>query len=160
MPILRGASETLAQETASAANLSFASPPSSIVYLSPNEAETVNSIMKQSAAPEHHIHQQQQNSYSPIEVSVSASVPNLARPSSKTLLGSLIAPSSASSTSGGHHHHHYAVACSHQNAGQELCYLCHQRQRRNVPVYLHEETKRREKEESQLLAQYQHLKVV
>ena len=33
-----------------------------------------------------------------------------------------------------------------------------QRQRRNVPVYLHDEMKLKDKEESQLLMQFQHLK--
>lgn len=74
------------------------------------------------------------------------------RPSSKSLLGALTNNNNSST--------HYAVSCSHENAGQELCYLCHQRQKRNVPVYLHEEVKRREKEEAQVLSQYQHLKDV
>ncbi|KAK7107042.1 coiled-coil domain-containing protein 81-like [Littorina saxatilis] len=46
-------------------------------------------------------------------------------------------------------------ACGHPNAGQELCYLCHQRARRNVPVNFTEERKRREEEEDRLLQQYQ-----
>lgn len=46
--------------------------------------------------------------------------------------------------------------CGHHGAGQELCYLCHQRAKRNVPVYLHEEKRIREAEESKLLEQYQH----
>jgi hypothetical protein len=69
----------------------------------------------------------------------------LARPSSKKLLNNLSRSASQNQ-------------CGHENAGQELCYLCHQRQRRNVPVYLREEQELKEKEESQLLAQYQHLK--
>ncbi|CAG2222336.1 Coiled-coil domain-containing protein 81 [Mytilus edulis] len=32
-------------------------------------------------------------------------------------------------------------ACGHPNAGQELCYLCHQRGRRNIPVSFNEERK-------------------
>jgi Cft2 family RNA processing exonuclease len=46
--------------------------------------------------------------------------------------------------------------CGHQGAGQELCYLCHQRAKRNVPIYLHEEKRIREAEEAKLLEQYQH----
>lgn len=46
--------------------------------------------------------------------------------------------------------------CGHHGAGQELCYLCHQRAKRNVPVYLHEERRIREAEEAKLLEQYQH----
>ena len=46
--------------------------------------------------------------------------------------------------------------CGHHGAGQELCYLCHQRTKRNVPVYLHEEKRIREAEEAKLLEQYQH----
>ncbi|KAL4233395.1 Coiled-coil domain-containing protein 81 [Mactra antiquata] len=49
-------------------------------------------------------------------------------------------------------------ACGHPNAGQELCYLCHQRARRNVPVSFTEERKRREDEEDRLLQQYQYMK--
>ncbi len=69
----------------------------------------------------------------------------LARPSSKTLIHSLVPKQVASS-------------CGHHNAGQELCYLCHQRMRRNVPIYLHEENRQKELEENQLLMQYQSLK--
>eukprot|EP00112_Aurelia_sp_Birch-Aquarium-sp1_P010963 Seg2317.3 transcript_id=Seg2317.3/GoldUCD/mRNA.D3Y31 product="Coiled-coil domain-containing protein 81" protein_id=Seg2317.3/GoldUCD/D3Y31 len=47
--------------------------------------------------------------------------------------------------------------CLH-DAGQELCYLCYQRDRRNVPVYLHEERKKKEKDEDRLLVKYQHVK--
>lgn len=49
-------------------------------------------------------------------------------------------------------------ACGHPNAGQELCYLCHQRERRNIPVSFVEERKRREEEEDKLLQQFQHMK--
>ena len=51
-----------------------------------------------------------------------------------------------------------ASACGHKNAGQELCYLCHQRDRRNIPVSFTEERRRREQEDDRLLQQYQHLK--
>ncbi|CAF0727510.1 unnamed protein product [Didymodactylos carnosus] len=46
--------------------------------------------------------------------------------------------------------------CGHHGAGQELCYLCHQRAKRNIPVYMQEEKKIREAEEEQLLQQYKH----
>ena len=49
-------------------------------------------------------------------------------------------------------------ACGHQNAGQELCYLCHQREARNIPVHFAEERRMREKEEERLLRQYQQMK--
>ena len=49
-----------------------------------------------------------------------------------------------------------ATPCGHHGAGQELCYLCHQRTKRNVPIYLHEERRIREAEEAKLLEQYQH----
>lgn len=49
-------------------------------------------------------------------------------------------------------------ACGHPNAGQELCYLCHQRSRRNIPVSFNEERKRREDEEDTLLKQFQQMK--
>ena len=48
--------------------------------------------------------------------------------------------------------------CGHHGAGQELRYLCHQRAKRNVPVYLLEEKRIREAEEAKLLEQYQHNK--
>ena len=51
-------------------------------------------------------------------------------------------------------------SCGHRNAGQELCYLCHQRDRRNIPVSFTEERKKRELEEDRLLQQYQQLKDV
>ena len=46
--------------------------------------------------------------------------------------------------------------CGHHGAGQELCYLCHQRAKRNIPIYLHEEKRIRDAEEAKLLEQYQH----
>ena len=49
------------------------------------------------------------------------------------------------------------TACGH-SAGQELCYLCHQRTVRNVPVSFEAEKKRKEQEQDRLLQQYQHLK--
>lgn len=48
--------------------------------------------------------------------------------------------------------------CGHVDAGQELCYLCHQRKRRNIPVSFTEERKRRELEETKLLEEYNHMK--
>lgn len=50
------------------------------------------------------------------------------------------------------------TSCGHSNAGQELCYLCHQRTRRNIPVSFAEERRRREEEEDRLLQQYQYMK--
>lgn len=49
-------------------------------------------------------------------------------------------------------------SCGHPNAGQELCYLCHQRARRNIPVYFKEERQRRDEEEERLLHQYQDMR--
>jgi hypothetical protein len=49
-----------------------------------------------------------------------------------------------------------STPCGHHGAGQELCYLCHQRAKRNIPIYLHEERRIREAEEAKLLEQYQH----
>ncbi|XP_053312075.1 coiled-coil domain-containing protein 81 [Spea bombifrons] len=49
--------------------------------------------------------------------------------------------------------------CSdHCRAGQELCYLCMQRAKKNIPVYFTEEKKLRELEEERVLQQYQHMK--
>jgi hypothetical protein len=76
------------------------------------------------------------------------------RPSSSTLLRQLTNSKKAERAAAASS----ASACGHHNAGQELCYLCHQRQRRNVPVYLHDEIKLKDKEEGQLLMQFQHLK--
>lgn len=78
----------------------------------------------------------------------------LTRPSSRTLIGNLVKPSNVSRPGSVA----TATSCGHHNAGQELCYLCHQRNRRNVPVYLHEEIRQKELEEDQLLMQYQSLK--
>ncbi|XP_033113235.1 coiled-coil domain-containing protein 81-like [Anneissia japonica] len=50
------------------------------------------------------------------------------------------------------------VYCSHDNAGQELCYLCHQRAVRNIPVNFDAERRRKEQEQDRLLQQYQHMK--
>ena len=46
--------------------------------------------------------------------------------------------------------------CGHRGHGQELCQVCHQRAKRNIPVYLHEERRVREAEDEKLLEQYQH----
>merc|ERR1712136_734197 len=43
-------------------------------------------------------------------------------------------------------------------AGQELCYLCHQRAARNIPVSFEEERRRKELEQDALLQQYQQMK--
>lgn len=74
----------------------------------------------------------------------------LQKPSSKQLLVSL--PNRGGTASAA------PSSCGHHGAGQELCYLCHQRSKRNVPIYLHEEKRQKEAEEQQLLQQYQHLK--
>lgn len=51
------------------------------------------------------------------------------------------------------------LRCIHsERAGQELCYLCHQRSQKNVPVYFAEERRQRELEEDRLLQQYQRQK--
>lgn len=78
---------------------------------------------------------------------------SLQKPSSKLLLGSLPARGAVSATTVS-----TPTACGHYNAGQELCYLCHQRSKRNVPIYLHEERKQKDAEEQQLLQQYQHVR--
>lgn len=96
------------------------------------EAEVVNAALNENAAA------------STISFN-SAKKSELVRPSSRSLIGSLM-PKVAQHS------------CSHQNAGQELCYLCHQRQRRNNPVYLHEERRIKDQEETQLLMQYQQMK--
>ncbi|XP_030851180.1 coiled-coil domain-containing protein 81-like [Strongylocentrotus purpuratus] len=53
-----------------------------------------------------------------------------------------------------------SASCSHahEKAGQELCYLCHQRAVRNVPVSFESERRRKEQEQDRLLQQFQHLK--
>ncbi|XP_078355169.1 coiled-coil domain-containing protein 81-like [Oculina patagonica] len=48
--------------------------------------------------------------------------------------------------------------CHSDRAGQELCYLCHQRSQKNVPIYFAEERRQRELEEDRLLQQYQQQK--
>lgn len=45
--------------------------------------------------------------------------------------------------------------CSHtQVSGQDLCYLCHQRNLRNVPLYLTEERRAQEKLHDKMLYEY------
>lgn len=117
------------------------------IVLTQAESETVNQILNDQNKPPTSSATLPDFSMTNFSSSTSAL---LARPSAKSLLGTL---------QGSSQQQHHAVGCSHHNAGQELCYLCHQRQRRNVPVYLGEEQRQKEKEESQLLAQYQHLKV-
>lgn len=48
-------------------------------------------------------------------------------------------------------------SCGH-GAGQELCYLCHQRAVNNVPVSFEAERKKKEQEQDRLLQQFQHMK--
>ncbi|XP_058041612.1 coiled-coil domain-containing protein 81 [Ahaetulla prasina] len=50
------------------------------------------------------------------------------------------------------------ICDEHGRAGQEMCYVCMQRAQRNIPVYLGEERRRKEKEEDCILAQYQAIK--
>ena len=50
--------------------------------------------------------------------------------------------------------------CPPHHHVQELCFVCHQRAKRNIPVYIHEEKRNRENEETRLLEQYQHDKEV
>ncbi len=47
-----------------------------------------------------------------------------------------------------------ASNCGHTGAGQELCYLCHQRARRNIPVSFTAEIRRREEEEDRAILAY------
>ncbi|XP_071497427.1 coiled-coil domain-containing protein 81-like [Diadema antillarum] len=54
--------------------------------------------------------------------------------------------------------HSAPCAHSHEKAGQELCYLCHQRAVRNVPVSFEAERRRKEQEQDRLLQQFQHMK--
>ena len=49
--------------------------------------------------------------------------------------------------------------CSHESsAGQELCYVCHQREARNIPLYVAREKAELEKRRNQLLFEYRHRK--
>ena len=51
------------------------------------------------------------------------------------------------------------ATCSHSaSAGQELCYLCHQRAVRNVPVDTTKDKKDHEKHEDKMLLEYQQRK--
>ncbi|XP_063161967.1 coiled-coil domain-containing protein 81 [Candoia aspera] len=50
------------------------------------------------------------------------------------------------------------ICDDHGRAGQEMCYLCMQRAQRNIPAYLGEDKRRKEKEEECILAQYQAIK--
>lgn len=45
-------------------------------------------------------------------------------------------------------------SCGHAGAGQELCYLCHQRARRNIPVSFSADVRRREDEEDRAILAY------
>ena len=47
-----------------------------------------------------------------------------------------------------------ASACIHNN-GQNMCYICHQRELRNIPISLAEETKKRELLQDKLLQKFQ-----
>lgn len=114
-----------------------------------NQSEFEN-LKKALASKLTHNQPQRTDNVSPQAISPTAQVrastgSGLVRPSSSRLISSLIPKAEP-------------TKCGHYNAGQELCYLCHQRSRRNVPVYLHEEIKQKDAEETQLLMQYQSLK--
>ncbi|XP_002732454.1 coiled-coil domain-containing protein 81-like [Saccoglossus kowalevskii] len=51
-----------------------------------------------------------------------------------------------------------STACGHALAGQELCYLCHQRDLHNIPISFEIERRRKEMEQDRLLQQFQHMK--
>ncbi len=80
---------------------------------------------------------------------------SLLKPSSKKFIGSLAHRNTINyadlPTSSGS-----PLPCGH-NSGQELCYLCHQKAKRNTPVYLDNERKQKEAEEEHLLLDYQNL---
>lgn len=121
--------------------------------LNQNELDNLNKALSTTHSANspttHKVTFNESNSENPLRGSVENNsarpATGLVRPSSSRLISSLIPKQKA-------------TACGHYNAGQELCYLCHQRTRRNVPVYLHEETRQKELEETQLLMQYQSLK--
>lgn len=47
--------------------------------------------------------------------------------------------------------------CSHLTpVGQELCYLCHQRALRNIPIDVTQERREKERTEDKMLQEYQH----
>lgn len=48
--------------------------------------------------------------------------------------------------------------CSHLDDKSSLCYVCHQREMRNVPLYLAEEKKSKEKLHERLLYEFQQKK--
>ncbi|CAF4022334.1 unnamed protein product, partial [Rotaria magnacalcarata] len=48
------------------------------------------------------------------------------------------------------------TSCSQHDMSQELCQVCHQRAKRNIPVYLQEEKRTREMDEEKILQEYQH----
>ncbi|XP_052829240.1 coiled-coil domain-containing protein 81 [Octopus bimaculoides] len=50
------------------------------------------------------------------------------------------------------------ACCDHHGSGQEICYLCHQREQRNVYMPFTEEKARRDKEEDLLLRKYSEMK--
>ena len=48
------------------------------------------------------------------------------------------------------------TSCGHYGSGQELCHLCSQRAKRNIPIFLHEEKRAREEAEEKILEQFRH----
>jgi hypothetical protein len=108
----------------------------------PEPFQTINTQLKSTSNFNLNAQQQQQQ-------------PILAKPSSKLFFGSLPHRQTLSAVP---HNGAQSPSCGHHNAGQELCYLCHQKTRRNVPIYLNEERKQKNDEEEQLLMQYQTFK--
>ena len=126
-------------------------PSDVVTNLTASEAVKVSAILNEQPIGSTSCYNSYSSQTSAIIPPMQHQPPLLTRPSSKALLNNILPrPTTAIERLG--------APCNHANAGQEMCYLCHQRQRRNVPVYLHEETRQKEKEETQLLMQYQQLK--
>lgn len=126
-------------QTTASQFLTTKSEPMISSSLTKNEADALNAVLNDNLA----------SSATSSQIFNNVKKLDMIRPSSKTLLRDLTSKKLEVPAS---------PSCGHHNSGQELCYLCHQRQRRNVPVYLHDEMKLKDKEESQLLMQFQHLK--
>lgn len=48
------------------------------------------------------------------------------------------------------------TSCSQHDTVPELCRICHERTKRNIPVYLYEEKRVRDEDETKLLEEHQH----
>ncbi|XP_063711963.1 coiled-coil domain-containing protein 81-like [Symsagittifera roscoffensis] len=81
--------------------------------------------------------------------------PTLKRSNTSPNLVSNRPPGSSRAESAASNH---SECCHKASAGQELCYLCHQRDVRNIPVDFLAERQKRIEEEDKLLAQYQNLR--